>query len=72
MVDFRIEKDAQIAQAKRLRDQDGLGLDLEDIDGKGDEAAKKLKKKAGRAAVIAPLRLFSIEGKERLYRQQLR
>ena len=72
MVDFRIEKDAQIAQAKRLRDQDGLGLDLEDIDRKGDEAEKKLKEKAGRAAVIAPLRLFSIEGKERLYRQQLR
>jgi len=64
LVDFRIEKDAQIAQAKRLRDQDGLDLNV--------EAAKKLKEKAGRAAVIAPLRLFSIEGKERLYRQQLR
>ena len=72
MLDFRIEKEDRIAQAERPRDQDGLDLDVNDIEGKGDKAAKALKTKAGRAVVIAPLRLFSDEGKERLYRAQLR
>ena len=45
---------------------------MSDVHGGSAEAAKRLKEKAGREAELKPLRLFSKEGRERLYRAQLR
>ena len=53
LLDFRIERDALIAQAEKLRDSDNMNLDVSgDIHGKDQKAQKRLKEKAGRAAQV--------------------
>ena len=70
LLDFRIEREALIAQAEKLRDSDNMDLDVSgDIHGKDQKEQKRLKEKAGRAAQVWHLRtsqrflesLFEIE-----------